>query len=322
MPQIFNNPAEFATALHEGRITECLETIDTLDAQLEGDSPSPKKSRSSHNQSKSESPLARHTRKCSICKHPDREAIEDDFINWRSEETICYEFSLSSRSSIYRHAAATGLLKRRRLNLRGVCERIIERAEEAPPSAAAILRALRIFAHITEDGEWREPPKRSTVTHIVVNQDATAAANHEPTASECHPEPGRPSVANVGEGPAVRPLHQNRPPSSDPPTHPSAETVGAALRRQPSATITDAAAPTSRRTEATSVAQASACVPSSPASDEPSTFRPPETSEIPSSELFSETITDNSGQHNNLPGYLAPEILIGTQNHSPGDSTT
>ena len=280
MPQIFNNPAEFATALHEGRITECLETIDTLDAQLEGDSPSPKKSRSSHNQSKSESPLARHTRKCSICKHPDREAIEDDFINWRSEETICYEFSLSSRSSIYRHAAATGLLKRRRLNLRGVCERIIERAEEAPPSAAAILRALRIFAHITEDGEWREPPKRSIVTHIHLASDGAAST----LASESINEPS--------------PLRESG-------------IVAAASRRQPSVESADQP-----------VAQASASVPSSPESGEPFATCAPETSEMPSSELFSETITDNSADHNNLPDYLAPEVLIGTQNYSPGDSTT
>lgn len=125
---------------------------------------------------KPESALERHARKCSICRHPDREAIEADFINWRSEETIRYEFSLGSRSSIYRHAAATGLLRKRRLNLRGVCERILERAEDVPPSAAAVLRALRIFTQITEDGEWRDRPRRSIVTHIHVTCDDTKSA--------------------------------------------------------------------------------------------------------------------------------------------------
>lgn len=197
--QTLNNPAEFANALHEGRIAECLETINALDAQLENPEPSRKAKRRSAGKSdparrkscrrtarlaKSESALERHMRKCSICKHPDREAIEADFINWRSEETICEEFSLSSRTSIYRHAAATGLLRKRRLNLRGVCERIIEHAEKAPPSASAILRALRIFAHITEDGQWLEPAKRFIVTcvHVTKHEPApAAAASSEPS---------------------------------------------------------------------------------------------------------------------------------------------
>ena len=251
MPQTLSTPAEFANALHEDRISECLETIDALDAQLEDrsnetakgpepDSNAERASRSAKNQSKSA--LARHMRKCSICKHPDREAIEADFINWRSEETICYEFSLSSRSSIYRHAAATGLLKRRRLNLRGVCERIIERAEEAPPSAAAILRALRIFAHITEDGQWLEPPKRSIVTHIVVNQDAATDSQSEPATAQ----PAMPS----------------------------------------------------------------------------STADAPEISKTPTSVYFSEEIANNFQKHKHLPQHVASEILIGTQNASPGESTT
>ena len=269
MTQTLNTPAEFATALHERRITECLETIDTLDAKLENpersrrieghsnetaetlepDSNGERASRTTKNPPKSESALARHMRKCSICKHPDREAIEADFINWRSEDTICYEFSLSSRSSIYRHAAATGLLKRRRLNLRGVCERIIERAEEAPPSAAAILRALRIFAHITEDGEWLELPKRSIVTHVVVNQDSTGANDDA--------------------------------------------TVAAASRRQPSA-----------------------------ATGEPSVTSTHENSETPSSAYFSAEIANNFQKHKHLPQHFASKILIGTQNTSPGESTT
>jgi|SRR5579875_128313 len=127
---------------------------------------------------------SRHTRKCSICNHPDREAIESDFINWRSEEIICYEFHLGSRSSIYRHAAATGLLARRRRNLRGVCERIIERVADAPPSAAAVLRALRVLTRITEDGQWAETPRHSVITHVHINggEAKTAAGASAPAA--------------------------------------------------------------------------------------------------------------------------------------------
>ncbi len=120
--------------------------------------------------------LARHTRKCAICKHPHRAAIDDDFVSWRSESSITLDYQLPSRSSIYRHAAVTGLLQRRRLNLRGVAERILERVDEAPPTAATILRAMRIFAQITEDGQWLEPAKRTIVTHIHITQDSPADA--------------------------------------------------------------------------------------------------------------------------------------------------
>ena len=298
MSQIHNDPAEFATALHEGRITECLATIEALDSQLEGRrARSPKRTRRVKNASKEapqragrarktapESSLARHARKCSICNHPDREAIEADFINWRSEETISYEFSLSSRTSIYRHAAATGLLRKRRLNLRGVCERIIERAEEAPPSAASILRALRIFAQITEDGQWIEPPKRSIVTHIVVNQDAPTAGASVVPASRRQPSPiaGHRQACHSERSEESRRGCSAVNPESEP-----------AIRRSPAHPIVSSSAVDAR-----------------------------ECSEIPSSLCFSEKIGNNIHKHNNLPPHGAPEILIGTQNHSPEDSTS
>src|SRR6185437_6086283 len=125
----------------------------------------------------------RHARKCAICNHPDCDSIESDFVNWRSEATIALNYQLPSRSSVYRHAAAAGLLERRRANLRGVCERIIEHVDQAPPSGMAVLRALRIYSQITEDGHWVEPPKQSLVTHVHVTEHAQA-----------------PSPANAGSG--------------------------------------------------------------------------------------------------------------------------
>lgn len=140
-------------------------------------------------QPKLEPNLARHARKCAICNHPYREHIEDDFISWRSENTIALEYKISSRSAIFRHAAATGLLQRRRRNLRGVAERVLENVDQAPPSASAVLRALRIFTQITEDGQWVEPAKRSIVTHIHVTKHDSL------NAPVCHPA-GAPSGAH------------------------------------------------------------------------------------------------------------------------------
>ncbi|HEV2489965.1 MAG TPA: hypothetical protein VGT03_09175 [Candidatus Acidoferrales bacterium] len=111
--------------------------------------------------------LSRHARKCAICTHPRREEIDDDFFHWYSPVQIYNEYDLPSVSTLYRHAEATGLLaRRRRRNLRGVAERVMENVDDAKVSGSTILRAMRIFAHVTEDGQWLEPPKESLVTHI------------------------------------------------------------------------------------------------------------------------------------------------------------
>ncbi|MFZ0702598.1 MAG: hypothetical protein WAM80_12200, partial [Candidatus Acidiferrales bacterium] len=44
--------------------------------------------------------LARHARKCAICSHPHRAAIDDDFVSWRSESSITLDYQLPSRSSV------------------------------------------------------------------------------------------------------------------------------------------------------------------------------------------------------------------------------
>lgn len=110
--------------------------------------------------------LDRHTRKCAVCNHAQRDDIEDDFLQWDEPVAIVDEYELPSRSSLFRHAKATGLLARRNQNLRGVAERIMEFVSSSDVSGNTVLRAMRIYASITEDGQWREPAKRSVVTHI------------------------------------------------------------------------------------------------------------------------------------------------------------
>jgi len=134
--------------------------------------------------------LTRHRRRCVICHHPELEEIEAEFIRWANPRDILHDYQLPSRSAIYRHAEATGLLARRRRNLRGVSERILECVTNASPSASSVLRAMRIFAHITEDGQWIEPAKRAIVTHVhsvadpdVADPDAGRAGRAEAPAS-------------------------------------------------------------------------------------------------------------------------------------------
>ena len=115
--------------------------------------------------------FSRHSRRCCVCLHPDRDAIEGDFIRWRSPELIAREYKLANRTSIYRHAHCTGLFAWRRRELGRVLEGMLENAEHIPlESSDAIVRAARVYAHLDENGNWFEPPR----TNFVFTSPVTA----------------------------------------------------------------------------------------------------------------------------------------------------
>lgn len=66
----------------------------------------------------------RHEKQCSICGHTQREEIEGAFVGWRSVNKIASGFYVS-RDAVYRHARASGLLEKRRRNVRAALEHII-----------------------------------------------------------------------------------------------------------------------------------------------------------------------------------------------------
>jgi len=108
--------------------------------------------------------FSRHSRRCCICLHPDRDAIEGDFIRWRSPELIAREYKIANRTSIYRHAHCTGLFAWRRRELARVLEGMLENAEHVPLEASdAIVRAARVYAHLDENGNWFEPPRTNFI---------------------------------------------------------------------------------------------------------------------------------------------------------------
>ncbi len=109
---------------------------------------------------------ARHSRKCEICHHPDRASIDSEFVDWHHPDNIVEQYDLSSRSAIYRHAHATGLYDLRRRNLRSALELVIQEAESTTPTPDAIIRAVRAYSCLDDDGRWTDPPQR-----IVVSRD-------------------------------------------------------------------------------------------------------------------------------------------------------
>ena len=109
--------------------------------------------------------LSRHARKCSVCHHPDREFIDDDYLRWISPESIARQYKISHHSVVYRHADATGLRTQRRASLRATLEHFIEEAENVRVTAHSLVSAVRLYAQINDQGQWTPPTRRHIVEH-------------------------------------------------------------------------------------------------------------------------------------------------------------
>jgi predicted amidophosphoribosyltransferase len=92
--------------------------------------------------------LRRHARKCSVCRHPNRKEIEQDFLCWQSPDVIAKARGIADHSSVYRHAHAVGLFERRSQTLRLALGPIIERAMTVRVTADAVIRAAIVCINL------------------------------------------------------------------------------------------------------------------------------------------------------------------------------
>jgi hypothetical protein len=121
--------------------------------------------------------LDRHSRKCLVCNHPEREAIEELFINWHSPRNIRTEFGMYPKLdwfSIYRHARAVGLYEERRKNLRSVFDLVLESAGTVAPTAQGIVAIVRAYTSLTDTHQWIEPERRVHVTNHIYHHHVPA----------------------------------------------------------------------------------------------------------------------------------------------------
>ncbi|MFZ0857765.1 MAG: hypothetical protein WAN10_13020 [Candidatus Acidiferrales bacterium] len=143
----------------------------------------------------SESNLERHSRKCKICNHPDREAIEELFVNWHSPQSIRSQFAIYHPfdwCAIYRHARAAGLYAKRSRNLRAVLDLLLEGATNVPPTAHGVIAAIRAYSCLTEKNQWVEPEKRVRIVNHVyryLRAEAIVPAPPPPSPPEDSPVP-------------------------------------------------------------------------------------------------------------------------------------
>jgi hypothetical protein len=127
--------------------------------------------------------LERHARKCTICCHPEREDIEDEFLHWHFPNAIAVSFDLGDERVVYRHARATGLMAQRRDNCQAALDRIVEHADALRRvKADSIIRAIRAYSCLTESGRWVESPTQ-VVFSVVRPAAHTIAASKVPIAA-------------------------------------------------------------------------------------------------------------------------------------------
>lgn len=116
----------------------------------------PRKTVTRKNDESREAFLKRHSRKCQVCHHPDRDAIEGAFVMWRRPRGIAEVYRLTG-DSLYRHAVAFDLYTRRRNNLRSVLDNIMERGVETDITGETILGTVKAYACLDDSNKWIEP---------------------------------------------------------------------------------------------------------------------------------------------------------------------
>lgn len=92
---------------------------------------------------------------------------------WRRPTELAREFELGHRKAIYAHANALGLFEQRARAMRFVLEKVMEESTLNAPSADSMIRAVRAYSCLDENGHWHEPPRRVIVTHETIESSPT-----------------------------------------------------------------------------------------------------------------------------------------------------
>jgi hypothetical protein len=109
--------------------------------------------------------VERQSRKCNICRHPERQSIDDAFLHWRSPKTIMHCFDIPSETTIYDHAHAFNFFALPNRNLQSALANIIEDIDRRDFTGSEMLDAVRALAHLNENGRWIHPTSKSEVIY-------------------------------------------------------------------------------------------------------------------------------------------------------------
>jgi hypothetical protein len=147
--------------------------------------------------------LERHSRRCIICHHPEREAIEEEFVHWRAPWKLAQDYKLDDYRTVYRHARAAGLLLQRRERLHSALDAFVESVDDVTVTGDTILRAMRAYSCIDTHGRWTEIP---TQVQFSMSHDG-----HPPQSSSSSSNGGSNGASGLGSATLdVVPQYSNR----------------------------------------------------------------------------------------------------------------
>lgn len=93
-----------------------------------------------------------HQGHCTICRSPDRQSIEAEFLSWVSQAQIARDFQLGSRLVVHRHATAMDLFKKRDANVRRALADFIERGAKVKVTAQSFVSAIVALSKLDSEG--------------------------------------------------------------------------------------------------------------------------------------------------------------------------
>jgi hypothetical protein len=116
--------------------------------------------------------LGRHEHHCTVCLHPQRLEIEEEWVGWGNTSRIAKQYHVS-RDSVYRHARALDLFSKRQRNIRKALERVIEQAESVEVNASALVAAVTAYSKINNSGQWIERVQGTNMNDLFDRMTAT-----------------------------------------------------------------------------------------------------------------------------------------------------
>lgn len=93
---------------------------------------------------KEETNPERHSRKCVICRHKEREEIDQNYLDWKPIAEIVEGYSIPERS-LYRHVKALGLEEKKKDNRKRLYLRIMEGANLSDITVVEALNAAKLL---------------------------------------------------------------------------------------------------------------------------------------------------------------------------------
>jgi hypothetical protein len=169
--------------------------------------------------------VRRHQSQCSVCSHPQRQEIEDAWLNWANTTELADKYRLS-RDALYRHMHALGCYSERQSRRKRLYENILERAQMTSFRGSDLVRILKEYALLCEREEANQAASvpGQEVLDLVPGQEAGLPAGDGSPLEEPTPQ----TVPEIEPLPATE-VNEQGEPAVTPPASPEPQVLEAAV---------------------------------------------------------------------------------------------